>query len=172
MKEKMLWAYLKAYVDRLIAQNGDHHFSDNDVLKRTCSAVVFSGLSKGALYVTSCSETLKNKGIVRDVQSLIIDIACFPQLLEADAVLWITDADLIVVRSAESGYQAYTTTCPNWKDHHELCNSKELRCPTSSEFLFDISESINKEEGSHLVSHPVLQQGSTLVITLTSNHQA
>lgn len=170
MKEKTLWAYLKAYVDQLIAQNGDHHFGNRDVLKRTCSAVIFSGLSKGTLSLTGSNGTEKNKGLVREDRTLKIDLSCFPQLLEDDSVLWIIDADLIVVRETAVGYRAYTTVCPNWKEHNESCNNgEELRCPKSTEFLFDLSESINKKEGSHLISHPVTQEGSMLVVTLNSD---
>lgn len=95
-----------------------------------------------------------------------VDLSCYPQLLEQDSVLWITDADLVVVREATSDYRAYTTICPNWTNHHQSCNGEELRCPASSEFLFDLGESINKKEGSHLISQPVVQEGSLLIISL------
>jgi|GEM_PF-1795402 len=139
---------LKAFINNMILKKENPVFQDRDILRRTCSAVLFKGLSSGAVVVAQKHESQTIKGITKNQENIVIDLNNFPELNENDGFLWIPESDMVVMNVPGVGYRAFSSLCPvaKNKEHNE-----DLRCNQTKEWAFEINSCNN--ETPHL--HPL-----------------
>ncbi|ACF12814.1 hypothetical protein Ctha_0343 [Chloroherpeton thalassium ATCC 35110] len=168
MKGKSLSDHLKTYIEERLKKKGDEHVTDSSVLKRTCSAVVFTGLTTGSLTVVEHHRSNSaDKGLSIHDGTLRIDLSAFPELSKTDGFLWITDSDVIVLKTSPNTFKAYTSICVNWQKKQTFTADNQLRCPSSLEWAFDIHHPTD-EEHAHLTEYPIRSDGNFLLIELQS----
>jgi len=174
MKKKSLSEHLKDHIEQLIEEKGDENISDSRRLQRTCSAVVFTGLTTGSLTVVeSHRKSVADKGISISDETLQINLSEFPELNKSNGFLWITDSDLIILRSPDGEFKAYTSVCAYWQKKQMLSSeSDKLRCPSTLEWTFDIHHHPTDEEDGHLTEFPVQLAGNALLIELAATKKA
>ncbi len=165
--EKSLEIQLTNFINTLILKKENPVFQDRDLLRRTCSAVVFKGLTSGSVYISKTHTDNEIDGIEKNNDALVIDLKRFPELQVQDGFLWIPDLDLIVLRVSEKQYQAFSSLCPICKNNSSPDECEDLRCALTQEWAFDIN-SCNKED-HHLHRLKVNWNNDEISIRLSSN---
>ncbi len=163
--ENSLETQLKNFINTLILKKQDPVFQDQAILKRTCSAILFKGLTSGSVYIAQKHEKKSIEGITHNGDSLILDLTHFPDLKVSEGFLWLPELDLVVMNFPKEGYQAFSSLCPICKKEASKNDCDDLRCALTQEWAFEMNQCA--QESHNLFQLKVHQLEDKLSISLS-----
>lgn len=149
--------------------------SRRQFLRNSCSALAILSLTSGGILVAGCDSGGSNDetlpvGVTRNGNTLIVDLAEFPDLQKPNNSLWIPAADVIIIHGNDVGYRAFSSVCPHQGEDVEIfepsgTNGYHLRCP-SHDWTFDVDGDPTGEAEAGLTPFALTKNENTLQVTL------